>query len=343
MKRNMIVVTVIMLVLALVMSTACAKAEFEVSSLEITPSNVGTGDTATVKVDVTNVGKAEGTYIATLSIDGALVETKDSIVSPETTQTVAFSVVKGVVGDYTAEVGGLTGTLHVVKPAEFVVTDLQVVLAPELEEGYYRITVDVENVGALKGIYQLRSEVNDEEMEPVKVELTAGERKTVTLIGAESTIHRLAANYKDDEIDQREHAVSIEDLTETVKFAARPVARPIARPIAPAPDTPPPKPVIKLHLLHSYGYWEGGNYVYVQGEVKNISDESLADVEAVISVYTSEGKLFSSDSRLIDKNPLLPGQTSFFLVGTDGDETAKRYRLWFRFSSGDEILFENVE
>ncbi len=345
MKRNIIMVTVIVLVLALVMSTACAKAEFELSSLEITPSSVGTGDTATVKVDVTNAGKAEGTYTATLTIDGVLVETKDVIVPPETTRTVMFSVVNEVVGDYIAEVGGLTGTLRVVKPAEFVVSNLQVLPALNLGEGYYHITVDIENVGDLKGVYQLGCKVNDEEMEPAEVDLTAGEKKTVTLIGAESTVHGLAANYKNKEIDQREHTVSIEGLSETVTLAARPVAKPTYTP-PPTPvstPTPTPEPVIKLQVHVLSAVMEAGSYIRITGEVKNITDESLADVEAGVSLYTYEGKFITRMNALIKQNPLLPGKTSRFEVKGYADQTIASYRLFFQFSSGEEIKFERAE
>jgi len=343
MKRNVIVAIVITLVLAIIMFTACAKADFELSSLEITPNTVGTGDTASVKVDVTNLGKAEGTYTATLTIDGALVETTDVIVAPETTKTVTFAVAKEVIGDYAAEVGGLTETLRVVKPAEFVVSNLQVVPAPDLGEDYYRITVDIENVGALQGIYQLRGKVNDEEMEPVKMELAASERKTATLIGTESTIHGLASNYKDEEIDQREHVVSIEGLSESITFAARPPPKSTYAP----PPTPayalPPKPVVKLQLLNYAGWTEGGTLVYSQGEVKNNSDESLADVEVVIRLYNYERKFITSGSALIDKNPLLPGQTSGFLVSADnGGAVQGSYSLYFRFLSGNTILHERI-
>lgn len=216
-------------------------------------------------MDVTNVGKAAGTYTVTLTIDSIPLETKDVIILSGTSEKVTFSVAKEVIGDYTAGVSGLTRAIHVVKPAEFVVPNLQVVLAPESREGYYRITMDIENIGALPGVYQLGCKVNDEKIQPLKVELNADEKETVTLTGAESTIHELAANYKNEEIDLRAHVVSIEGLSETVTFAAR----------------PPPKPVVNLQVLSLYSYYggRGATWSNFEGEIKNISDESLTDVE----------------------------------------------------------------
>lgn len=351
MKRKVIAATAILL--AFVLSAGCAKAEFEINSLEITPDAIGTGETATVKVDVTNVGKAEGTYTATLTIDGTVVETKDVTATPRTTQTVTFSIAKEAVGDYNAEVGGLTGTLHVVKPAEFVFSNLKIQSAIDQGEGYYHITVDVENIGALPGIYQIGCKVNDNELGTTGVELNAGEKKTVTLIAAESTIHELAANYKNEVNNQREHTVSIGSLSENVTFAARPVKTTYTTPAyTPPVTTPKEEPMPKLQILRQDALFEGGNYARIMGEVKNISDESLADVQAVAGwlFYTKEGKPTTTKmSSLIKLNPLLPGKTSQFEVGgylgdISGFSSSSSaleivyYTLSFQTSSGVTIL-----
>jgi len=50
---------VCLLILMLIIPTGCKAAKFELSSLEITPSKVATGDVAIVSVDLANVGNAE--------------------------------------------------------------------------------------------------------------------------------------------------------------------------------------------------------------------------------------------------------------------------------------------
>ncbi|MEE9399960.1 MAG: hypothetical protein V3V23_06805, partial [Dehalococcoidales bacterium] len=57
------------------------KAEFEVSSLLLTPSEVIAGQTVTVSADVKNVGKVDGSYTTILSVDGTTVERTDITVS----------------------------------------------------------------------------------------------------------------------------------------------------------------------------------------------------------------------------------------------------------------------
>lgn len=69
----------------------------------------------------------------------------------------------------------------------------------------------------------------------------------------------------------------------------------------------------KLEILDSHWYREY-DYVTYEGRVKNISNESLKNVEAVATWYDKNGNLVTSDSSLIQYNPILPGQTSPFKV-----------------------------
>ena len=180
MRKKMVSLMVIVLALALIMPTACASAEFELSSLEITPSRVGTGDTATVKVDVANVGGAEGTYDASLDIDDVTVETRDVTIPPGATKTVTFAVVKQVVGVYTLEVGDLSGTVHVVKPAEFRLSSLEVTPREVVLGNGATATVDVRNVGDLEGSYDCALVIAGVRIQRKEVVLVGGATKTVS-------------------------------------------------------------------------------------------------------------------------------------------------------------------
>jgi len=88
-------------------------AQFEVVSLHVTPTQVTAGETVTVKAEVKNIGGSEGVYTAILTVNGVEVETKDIVVAPGATETVAFSLVKDKTGTYNIELGSLTGTLSV--------------------------------------------------------------------------------------------------------------------------------------------------------------------------------------------------------------------------------------
>jgi len=52
------------------------KAEFTISSLTFSPTEVFVGDEITVSATVMNVGNADGVYVTTIVINGVTVESK---------------------------------------------------------------------------------------------------------------------------------------------------------------------------------------------------------------------------------------------------------------------------
>lgn len=69
----------------------CARAEFEVSSLAITPSEAVAGEAITVKANVENVRGVEGTYTATLTVDGNVADTKEVTIDTGAVKEVSFT------------------------------------------------------------------------------------------------------------------------------------------------------------------------------------------------------------------------------------------------------------
>lgn len=131
MKKHAIATRVIALlpVIVLIGVIACAKpagpAEFQVASLKLSPSEVSTGELVAVIADIENIGGAEGTYNATLKVDGVEVETKDVVVAAGDTETILFEVTRDAPGTYTVSLGKLTATFEV-KPevkGELIVFD----------------------------------------------------------------------------------------------------------------------------------------------------------------------------------------------------------------------------
>lgn len=105
---------------ALVLPSACAEpaplpspAEFEISSLVITPPEAVPAEPVTISVDVNNTGESEGTYPITLTLNGVKTQTKVVKVAPESTEKVSFIVTKDKPGIYSVGVNGLSGTLSV--------------------------------------------------------------------------------------------------------------------------------------------------------------------------------------------------------------------------------------
>jgi len=91
--------------------------KFEIGSLVVTPTEIVAGESVTVKADVKNTGEAEGTYTATMTVDGKVIEAKDIPISAGTTEMVSFTYSPDDIGTHSLGLDELTTTLKVLKPA----------------------------------------------------------------------------------------------------------------------------------------------------------------------------------------------------------------------------------
>lgn len=89
------------------------EAAFEMSSLQITPSEPVIGESVIITVDIHNSGDLEGAHAVSLRINGVTLDTKDVIVRGGATETVSFVVSEDTPGIYNVEVDGLIGTFEV--------------------------------------------------------------------------------------------------------------------------------------------------------------------------------------------------------------------------------------
>jgi len=117
MNKKILVARLLLLVIAINVPIACtssaSSAQFEITSLDIKPSEVTVGETARISAQVTNTGEAGGFYSATLSVDGKKIDTKTINVDPGYTQTVNFSISKDEAGVYKIKIGERSATLTV--------------------------------------------------------------------------------------------------------------------------------------------------------------------------------------------------------------------------------------
>lgn len=185
-----------------------ARAEFEVSSLRVYPSETFVGENVTVFVDVKNIGNAEGTYRCTLTINGIDVETKEITLLPGEVKTVTFTVVKNTEGNYTIKIDKLTTTLTVLRPAEFRISNLTISrreIPPGCPVGVW---VLIKNIGGVEGTCTLALKIND------KIK----ETKEVTLGAGESTIC-LFEEFRLEEVGI--YNVSVNGLTDTINVTSQ--------------------------------------------------------------------------------------------------------------------------
>lgn len=96
--------------------------------------------------------------------------------------------------------------------------------------------------------------------------------------------------------------------------------------------------VFDLELINwNWSPTEDGSQVEAKGQVKNISNRSLQNVEAIITFNDKEGKLITSSSALIDFNPILAGQTSPFKVTETYNPAIQSANINFKFLNGETI------
>ncbi|MBA7491356.1 hypothetical protein ES702_01901 [subsurface metagenome] len=93
----------------------------------------------------------------------------------------------------------------------------------------------------------------------------------------------------------------------------------------------------QLELLSSRGYKSSMSHMSVEGQVKNISDESLKSIQVVVQWYDKDGNFITSDEVLIEYNPILPGQTSPFKAIATYNPEMEKYSVSFKEFWGTSI------
>jgi len=114
------------------------------------------------------------------------------------------------------------------------------------------------------------------------------------------------------------------------------LSRPTRATTTPAPQSD------QLALISSKGYEsEYGGYHYIEGTVKNITDQPLKNIVAVGIWLDKDGGFIKADDALIDYNPILPGQTSPFKTISSGNPAMEKYRVEFKEMFGGTLSVDD--
>ena len=104
----------------------------------------------------------------------------------------------------------------------------------------------------------------------------------------------------------------------------------------PQPPTPAPTPTMKLALLAGSCTSEYG-FNRCSGSVKNLTEQSLKNIEVVTEWVDANGTVQKSDEAIIKYNPVLPGQDSpWETIGTANPALTK-FRVRFKELLGGTI------
>lgn len=90
-----------------------APADFECSSLSISPTEVGIGETVNITILITNTGEQSGSYQVILEIDGVAEVDSEVDIDAGDSEQVSFSISRDTAGIYSVDVNGLTGSFEV--------------------------------------------------------------------------------------------------------------------------------------------------------------------------------------------------------------------------------------
>jgi hypothetical protein len=121
-------------------------------------------------------------------------------------------------------------------------------------------------------------------------------------------------------------ATTISDLTGSPARAPT-MPDPGAGEAARAEPASPADPV--LAIVSSRSYEERGYHV-VEGQVVNLTARPLERVTAVATWYTQDGTSVTGDTALIEKDPILPGQTSPFRAGIRSNLPMDTFSVQFK-------------
>jgi Tfp pilus assembly protein PilE len=91
-----------------------------------------------------------------------------------------------------------------------------------------------------------------------------------------------------------------------------------------------------LELL-SWRWSAGYSFVTAEGQVKNVTNRNLTNVQALVTWYDGGGNMITSDSALIEYNPILPGQTSPFSVIARHNPAMAKASIEFKHLFGGSI------
>jgi hypothetical protein len=159
------------------------QAEFVVTDLKINPSDAEVYEPVLVTVNVTNIGDEQGEYVANLTINNVLEENQTITVPGRNSTLAEFTVLKEKEGNYTIELGGLTGTLtcKIPPPSASKIGLSQLGVNPWEAWSNETVTISVvaTNFGEETDSLSLRLMLDDKMMERKVIELAAQETTTV--------------------------------------------------------------------------------------------------------------------------------------------------------------------
>jgi len=157
---------------------ACVEAHpsYEVVSLNITPTKIATGETATIEVEVRNVNAETDMYNVPLMVNGVADSRKSVTLAPGQTELLTFKLTRSHTGIYKISVGSKESTLTVQKPSppDFRLSNLEINPTDVNIGENVVITAKLTNIGGSQGGYTAELKIDGITNQAEKLIISAG-------------------------------------------------------------------------------------------------------------------------------------------------------------------------
>jgi hypothetical protein len=161
-------------------------AEFTLSDFTIDPPEAEAGEPVVISFNVTNVGETDGNYTALLAINNSTRDNQTISLAASESSLVTFIDTENVEGNYTVQIGDLTGSF-LIKPAPPITSSITLskLLATPYESWVndtVSITAIATNPSSSTDSLGVKLTINGNLVETKRIELDAGQTATVEFI-----------------------------------------------------------------------------------------------------------------------------------------------------------------
>jgi hypothetical protein len=157
-------------------------ASFDITSLSLTPQEVGPGETVAVSLTVSNTGDFMGNYAAELKLDDILIQTRNVTLAGGESKTEIFTVITSATGEHWVSIGDkLAAFVVAVPPNPALLTVSDIVVTPTEVHLGDQVTVNalVRNDGDINGTYVATLKIDDVAVRTQAISIDGGGSGTV--------------------------------------------------------------------------------------------------------------------------------------------------------------------
>jgi len=150
-------------------------ADFQISDLNVTPSEVEAGEEVTVSVKITNVGGQTGSYTLPLIVNQTTEETRTVTLEEGASNTTEFKVIKQTPGTYNIEIDGLVNEFTVSEtssngaPSDLIPVEYLVAAAAAVAAIFFVVFLLFRRRGYnIEKIFKMHPRLNKEEKDVIQ-------------------------------------------------------------------------------------------------------------------------------------------------------------------------------